>query len=404
MNQRPAHGVSYMNSNELNLSPPTPPEVRLPDGTVDLVRDLVPAVRRLLGRGLSDEFQRSCVRVGAFKCFGGGLKSSLVGGLRIDVSAVLKLGGPDLALHHRLMSAVNAHRPRTFPTVLDRVEIDAHRQFLLMEDLRKYSTLLDLIYRDGLPDEALGPILDKTVAALVAIRETGDLHRHELDGVPVQPVPFFDRLRDKLHAVLAADPVLTPILTKPGCVMGLPCPPLDEILTKARAFLQRTASTFTPVLQHGDPHLGNIMVRRYGRSWSVRLIDPNPGVGFTDPLYDVGKLFHWAEPVGWAHVAPEVCHTEWRCRRTDWELAARHEPPDAAAEQRRTKLVTLLNARLCRLVPDDSDASLRLRLPLAIAAAHVGLAALLKSDAQRHARRFVLAHTLRLLAEWRGAM
>jgi hypothetical protein len=38
-----------------------------------------------------------------------------------------------------------------------------------------------------------------------------------------------------------------------------------------------------------------------------KLIDPNPEVRFTDPLHDAGKLFHWAEPVGWTHVAPEVC-------------------------------------------------------------------------------------------------
>jgi hypothetical protein len=128
-------------------------EVDLPQGTVDLVSELVPAVRGLLRRGLSDEFQKGCVRVGCFQAFGGGLKASLVGGLRIDVHAVIKLGGPDLQSHRELMEAVNRVRPNTFPEVLDVVELDNGRRLLLMGNLRKYSSLLDLIYRDGLPEK-----------------------------------------------------------------------------------------------------------------------------------------------------------------------------------------------------------------------------------------------------------
>ncbi len=375
-------------------------DVRLPDGTIDLVKDLVPVVRGLLRRGLSDAFQRACVRVGCFQSFGGGLKASLVGGLRIDVHAVLKLGGADLGLHRELMTAVNRVRPRTFPEILGLVELGQGRKLLLMGNLRKHSTLLDLVYRDGLADKDGESILQKVVEALRAIRKAGEAGKSCWPGIPTQRDPFTGRLRSKLRELLKADPDLKPIMTLPGRVLGVPCPPVEELLDRAQRFMAERAPLVTPVLQHGDPHLGNIMARRYGKGYAVKLIDPNPEVGFADPLYDVGKLFHWAEPVGWAHVAPEVCRSEWRAGRTGWVLDAGHEPPDAAAEQRRTRLVTLLKACLPRLVPGDSPAGLCRPLPLAIAAAHVGLAALLKGEAQRTARRFVLAHTLRSLAEW----
>src|ERR1035441_7071961 len=326
-------------------------DVRLPDGTIDLVHDLVPAVRGLLRRGLSDEFQKACVRVGCFQSFGGGLKASLVGGLRIDVHAVLKLGGADLGLHRELMTAVNRLRPRTFPEILELVELGRGRKLLLMGNLRKHSTLLDLVYRDGITGKDCESILHKVVEALLAIRKAGEAGKDRWRGIPTQTDPFTGRLRSKLREVLKTDPELKPILTRPGRVMGVPCPPVEELLDRAERFMAERAPRFTSVLQHGDPHLANIMVRRYGKGYAVKLIDPNPEVGFTDPLYDAGKLFHWAEPVGWAHVAPEVCRAEWSCRRTGWELDARHEPPDAAAEQRRTKLVALLKACLPRLVP-----------------------------------------------------
>ena len=69
-------------------------DVRLPDGTIDLVKDLVPAVRGLLRHGLSDEFQKACVRVGCFQNFGGGLKASLVqvSSLTFDTSRTCWLG------------------------------------------------------------------------------------------------------------------------------------------------------------------------------------------------------------------------------------------------------------------------------------------------------------------------
>lgn len=168
-----------MRSDEIitKMTKPTTSPIEFPPDTIDLQADLVPAIRCLLKRGLTDEFQRSCVRVGGYQAYGGGMKASIVGALRIHVDAVLKLGGADLILHERLMNAVNAHYGPTFPIILDRVEIDSSRQFLIMEDLGRHKTLLDLIYHDGLPTPAMERIVKKTIDALLGIRRVGTRHR-----------------------------------------------------------------------------------------------------------------------------------------------------------------------------------------------------------------------------------
>ena len=239
-------------------------------------------------------------------------------------------------MHQELMTAVNRLQPRTFPEILELVELGQGRKLQLMGNLRKHSTLLDLVYRDGLTAKDCESILHKVVAGLLAIGKAGEQRQGGWPGIPTQIDPFTGRLRSKLRDLLKADPELKPMLTRPGRVMGVPCPPMEELLNRAERFMAELVPRVTPVLQHGDPHLGNIMVRRYGRGHAVKLIDPNPEVGFTDPLYDAGKLFHWAEPAGWAHVAPEVCRAEWRCDRTGWELDAatnrRTPPPNNAGK------------------------------------------------------------------------
>ena len=108
------------------------PEITLPAGTLNLEAELVPAVRTLLARGLSDSFMRACVRIGEFETYSGGLKADLVGGLTLHVNAALKLGGGELEGHAALMNAVNDLRPGTFAEVLETVPLDGGRWLLLM--------------------------------------------------------------------------------------------------------------------------------------------------------------------------------------------------------------------------------------------------------------------------------
>jgi hypothetical protein len=143
------------------------------------------------------------------------------------------------------------------------------------------------------------------------------------------------------------------------------------------------------------------MARKRGRGVSVRLIDPNPSIGVTDPLYDAGKLLHWAEPVGWARVAPDQCRARLRVRRDGWSLSAELCDVSTAAEARRAFLERRIHERLARL-GRPTDTTRAARLHVAVASAHVGLAALLDRPDQAHPRRFAFAHALASLARWHG--
>jgi hypothetical protein len=126
-------------------------------------------------------------------------------------------------------------------------------------------------------------------------------------------------------------------------------------------------------------------------------------VGVTDPLYDAGKLLHWADPVGWARVAPERCRTRLRAAGSVARLDARLEGLSDAAERRRAWLEQSIRSRLARL-GRATDRSRAARLHVSLAAAHVGLAALLGRPEDQHPRRYVLAHALAALGRWHHAV
>jgi hypothetical protein len=128
------------------------------------------------------------------------------------------------------------------------------------------------------------------------------------------------------------------------------------------------------------------------------LIDPNPEIGFSQPLYDIGKLLHWVEPVGWAQVTPQACEAEWHARvgRGRWSLNAWVEGVSRAAEQRRKYIEERVN-ELANAYRGGYGVRFTPMLALARASAHVGLAALLTGRSNLSVRRFVLAHALRAL-------
>jgi len=122
-------------------------------------------------------------------------------------------------------------------------------------------------------------------------------------------------------------------------------------------------------------------------------------VGFSQPLYDIGKLLHWAEPVGWAQAQPGRCLVEWNSPRggAGWRIDARTKGVSAAAERRRefaeAQVRQFAEAQRATYGSDFDS-----MLAIATASAHAGLAAALKGDEKRTARRFAFAHALKHLA------
>jgi hypothetical protein len=203
-----------------------------------------------------------------------------------------------------------------------------------------------------------------------------------------------------VRAIIASDPALAPLRDRAGTIDGVPCPPLDELLPALSRWLRTSLVNVRPRLTHGDLHLGNIMVRRRGTGLSVRLIDPNPMIGYADPLYDAGKLLHWAEPVGWARIIPVACRVRGSLpRRGPWRLTTSVDGIPRAAEERRAHLEREVRARIASGAR-TSDPTRAARLEVSVAAAHIGLASLLARREDAELRRFVLAHSLSALARW----
>jgi len=351
--------------------------------------DILPAIRTVLQRGLGREFLKTCLRVKGLKKLSGGMKSILVGQLTLDLGTVIKLEKSGLKDHHQLMSSVNKIYPRTFVEVAEELyKLDDGRHLLLMAEQRKYDTLLEKVYRRPSRAWQIERQIDKTIGLLMNIWKAGEKLQGKFDE---NPFKIKDRIVTLLVPTIMADPELAPMLHQEGSVNGFPCAPVSELLEEVENWYSTQAKDFPLRLAHGDLHFGNVFARRYGNGYSVRAIDPNPTIGFTDPLYDIGKLLHWAEPVGWTRVNPGGCSVDWKLCGKKWTLHAAIEGKRIrAAEKRRGWAQTHILARLPSLA-NYLGPGWRERLPLAVASAHLGLAALSCEESISNTRRTALA-------------
>lgn len=381
-------------------------QVTLPEGTVDLRRDLVPAVQTWLQRGLSQSFVRECVRVESFEAFSGGLKADLVGALKIAVNAVIKLGGPELKAHAELMRRANVERSRTCVEVVDVTQLDPQRWLLLMGRI-KAETLYDAVYNKATEQAVLERAVNKVFEGLAAIHRVprGD------DGVFPETInPFGARIRVPIETIWAADKAIEGLTRElPGEVLlgdaapPISIPPVARLLEEVDRWLSIHMGNAPRVLIHGDPHLRNAMLQRHGKTGiSVRLIDPNPLHGFTDPAYDYGKLLHFSEPVGWALLEGEhsPCRATLKGNSAAWRLAANVSGVSKAATERQARIEQLITQGIATL-EGRLDHSWQARVHIARASAHLGLVARLSAESEQERRLFVLAHALGALAKWR---
>lgn len=372
----------------------------MPDGAICLRSDLVPAVREFLSRGLTEKFQKGCVRIGGFNRYSGGLKADLVGGLRIDVRAALKIGTTELIQHRQMMRYVNGVRPKTFPDVLGERSLADGRVMLITEDFTEYVTLLNKVYHESTRSAEFERIVGHVCDALGAMHSLSQKSAPALRSIPVTPEPFMARLHEKFSDIVKSDPDLHVILDRPGEIMQCPCLPAGKLLDNAAIVAKSVAETLPLRLVHGDPHFANIMVRKSGKNgYRVRLIDPNPLIGFSQPLYDYGKLMHWCEPVGWAKVNPSVCRAKflYSKKKRRWNMAIATEGISQAAENRRRSVWRLIH-RSAQSLRQDYGEHFDFMLSIATASSHIGLAAFLNERRLVQARRFVVAHTMKRLA------
>ncbi|MBX2990096.1 MAG: phosphotransferase [Bacteroidetes bacterium] len=354
--------------------------------------DFVPIVRRVLQLGFSEQFMRSCVRIGKIEQLGEGFKADFVGTVRTDVHTVVKLGTDELKLHKALIELVNSQYPRTFPDVLHIDVLDDVRFVLLMEQMRKFKSFSKYLYNEATEVAVLNRLVDKAISAIKNVHKTTVRIKSRI-GTSVDP--YTKRIDSKLRAILKADEALSSIMSEPGYVNGKKVPPLNNTLKTVKARLQADLPKLRMNLVHGDPHLGNILFRKRGHGFSCFLIDPNPLIGMSDPIYDFGKLLHWMQPVGWVARNPKSCHSRWipPSRKSRWVLDIHLSDIPKAAELRRKRVEQYTLDKIEEQREGDWD-NWEYRLRVSVASAHLGLAEIMSTRGHTQAGRFVLAHAI----------
>ncbi len=366
----------------------------------DIRDDLIKFVRSRLAEGLSESFMRSCLRIGDLKMLGGGLKASLVASMTIHVAAVVKRGDAEIPLHEKLMCVANAKKASLFSEVLGTKQLGDSDYLMLMEDLRKHQSLMDLVYSGKRNEKELSQIIVNTLKALRVIHDLDPEAISDTKSPKDNQTIFTSRLRSKIKDIIAIDPKLKPMMSSKGFVMQKECRPLNELLDSTEAWEKNPSRVDARVVVHGDPHLLNVMFRRYGKSYRVRFIDPNPMLGLVDPAYDIGKLLHFAEAVGWAKREPSICRASFSSpyRTSGWRLNGWLNGVAPRIEDNRAWFEKQLREKIAK-TDLASQGEWPRRLALARASAHIGLAAIIYSDNQI-AGRFVLAHALNALSDW----
>lgn len=361
----------------------------------ELIQTLVPIIRTILKKGLSQNFLKSCVRIGEVNPINGGLKSNFVGHIRIDVNTVVKTHSEELKLHKILMEKVNDNKNsvKVFPEIVQLIELNKDLYIMLMEELLKFETFLELIYSKNLKYNELEKLIFKTMERISIIHRT---KIEENINFPVNTNPYNKRIKEKINQILKLDKDLDKTKNLNGIINNKDVLPISELLTKLQSWLKTDLVNLDPRLVHGDYHLGNILFRPRGRGFSCLTIDPNPLIGISDPIYDFGKLLHWIDIVGWAKYKPEYCKSDWSSTKNKWELNYRLNNEPRSVKHRRETTDKILKKHLEHYsVKFCGDWEKRLNISLA--SAHLGLAVIFDKPENADVRRFIFARAIELL-------
>lgn len=368
---------------------PSAADLDIPEEIFALV---VEAVRKVLQRGLPERTVRSNVRLEGFERYGGGMKSPLVGGLSVRLELALKIGDRELDGLVSLFRAANAGCDRVFPEIHRLIEMpgDDGRRILVMDHLRGYRPLWWTVFQAGTPPRLVERAAGRCLEQIDRVHALGAKSTSTVRSTSRKL--YFDRLRAKAKE-LARRPWFEEACEKGLFLQGsrgwLEAPPVDELIAGLEEGL-RPVPQKAEVVLHGDPHLGNLMVRRYGNGFAARLIDPNPSWGVGDYLYDVGKCFHFADDCGPARLWPDRVVLALRRHRGRPALARpRFEPQlGTALRRRQDALARTLRAWRDRRAESVQEAGESPRWHLAVATATLVTATAVGSAASERA----LAH------------
>ncbi len=364
---------------------------------------VVGAVRGLLQRGLPERTVRSNVRLEGFERYGGGMKSPLVGGLSVRLGLTLKIGNRELDGFVSLFRAANAGQRRVFPEIHSLIALpgDDERRVLVMDHLRGYRPLWWTVFQTGTSPRMVERAAKRCFEQIDRVHALGPESTNPVRSTP--QTLYFDRLRAKVRE-LARLPWFEEARERGLFLEGrrgwLEAPPVDELIADLEEAIGPGPRQAEVVL-HGDPHLGNLMVRRYGDGFAARLIDPNPSWGVGDYLYDVGKCFHFADDCGPARLWPERVVLPLRRHRGRPALTRPRFDPQLGTSLRRRQeaLRKMLHAWRDRRAEGVGEAGDSPRWHLAVATATLVTATAVGSrDSERALTHCALSHLLQARA------
>ncbi|MCK7516725.1 MAG: aminoglycoside phosphotransferase family protein [Ignavibacteriales bacterium] len=302
----------------------------------------------------------------------GGLKSQMVSRVQMTLDSVVKIDTKELKSHKSLMEMVNKKYEKTFPEILQLKKIDNKKFILIMEQMRKFEPFLNYIYQSNTNNNQLKILTQKAFDYIRNVHRTPIKSNNRLQTTRN---PYSTRIKSKIDQVVKTDPPLAKMLTKNGVINGVKIRSINSTLfKKVNKWLINDLKNVELTLTHGDSHLGNILFRGRGFGYSCRLIDPNPLIGISDPIYDFGKLLHWVEEVGWAKFQPKKCSSVWKTSKNSWTLdySVIREP---LTVKRRRKIVMDNTMEFLNKTKFLGDWQKRLKISLA--SSHLGLAAIL---------------------------
>ncbi len=386
---------------------------------VGMREHIVPIVRQWLKGGVSAENLRSSVRIQEISELAGGLKAPAVGAVSVSVQVIIKQGSNELLWHKLMMNEVNrraaARKSRNLPAAIfpevmlvERInEFSADRDHLMIQQaLVKFETVQSLLYEGTDSFNRAERALHLALPAIRFIHSIVESPRGRLSGLPRNPDPFTKRITERLQQLAAQIPWLETAFSNGVAIDDEELPPLSQVVKFLATWQAKRTNTLKLRLVHGDPHIANLMTRQRGRSESIRWIDPNPTIGFSDPAYDWGKILHFLEPVGWAKQSPDFIQSRVLSSKKTPRITTALPTVSPEIETARQRLEAFV--REAALTALRSDPHKEAVLELAVASAHAGYAALpidpawstsVKSVAEKR-RQYALALKLRALSRW----
>lgn len=217
-----------------------------------------------------------------------GVASFFIGKVEATVSLACKVDYKDsflnqLSRFQDLPEDIKALFPETIVTIVDKppyISIDEH--------LENYTNFHDLIFAEDMNKEQIEKLTMQVMKVLFGAYNV----TYDDCCKPNLTTLYINRITERLEEAKKRDSKFDALLSRKVVVNGdtldRPCDCIDAISSTINR-LEPGFATF----MHGDAHPDNILVKRNGNEFDIKLVDKDNVRIRGDYLYDIGKMTHW---------------------------------------------------------------------------------------------------------------